>query len=439
MRRGIFRSSIMRRLVISSSLSQLNSVYGVEWNINDGATLLTRTGNLNLHKVDGGLPIQNKMKRCLLLDDGTVNYYLNPNNSLQKLDGSPSVLDGTDGQVMVEIPQHYRKFEYDGDIRRVLVSEFPFEGAQLIPLQYISAFEASVFRPQNKLSSVINNSVDYRGGNNTSAWDNEPNSLLGMPATNISRINFTAFATNRGAKWFQMLYQTYKTVVWLYMIEHAERNSQAAFNPTLTVGGYRQGGLGSGVTNINNTAWNTFNTSNPFIKCGDGELDNKTSSKAITHPVLGSTQIPQYRGIEHPFGHIWKWSEGINVRSIAGGNIEMYTADGYTFSSTGYTNYTFQGNTAITNNFIQNLINGGSSLDVELLPSVVGLGASSTTFWADQYLQSRPASGESLRAVVFGGYAYNGVDAGLLTSSVNFVPSRTSASVGGRLCFVPSA
>jgi hypothetical protein len=433
----------MRRLVISNSLPQivpqLNSVYGVQWNINDGATTLTRIGNMSLHNASTGLPVQNNMKRCLLLDNGTVNYYLNPNNSLQKLDGSPSVLDGTDGQVMVEIPQHYRKFEYDGDIQRVLISEFPFNSAQLIPLQYISAFEASLFRPQNKLSSVINSSTDYRGGNNNASFDTQTNSLLGMPATNISRIDFTAFAENRGAKWFQMLYQTYKTVVWLYMIEHAERNSQANFNPNLTLEGYRQGGLGIGVTDINFTTWNNFNGANPFIKCGDGELDNKTSSKAITHPVLGSTQIPQYRGIEHPFGHIWKWGEGINVRSIAGGNIEMYTADGYTFSSTDYNNYTFQGNTAITNDFIRNLINGESSLDVELLPSIVGSGASSTTFWADQYFQNRPASGESLRAVRFGGGADSGVGAGFLRSNVAGVPSFAITAVGGRLCFVPSA
>jgi hypothetical protein len=248
----------------------VDATYGVEWNVNEGTVFLTRIGEPLLHNAEFGLPIQNNMKRCLLLDDGSVNYYLDPTDSTKKLDGSPSILDGTDGQVMVEIPQHYRKFETVGDTQRVLISEYPFEGSHLVPLQYISAFEAALQRSTNKLSSVINFTTDYRGGNNTSAWDVDDRSLLGMPVTNLSRIGFTTAAQTRGLKWFQMLYETYKTVVWLYMIEYANRNSQAAFNPTLTSEGYRQGGLGEGVTNIVNATWNTFNGFNPFVNCGQG-------------------------------------------------------------------------------------------------------------------------------------------------------------------------
>jgi hypothetical protein len=425
--------------ILFNSYPYFPIVYGVEWDINNGTTLLTRTGNLDLHHADTGLPIQNKMRRCLLLDNGTVNYYLDPTDSTKKENGDPSVLDGTDGQVMVEIPQHYRKFEYVGDIQRVLISEFPFQGAKLIPLSYISAYEATVFRPENKLSSVINTSADYRGGNNNSALDAELSSLLGMPATNISRVNFTAFAENRGAKWFAQLYEVYKTVFYLYLIEHANRNSQAAFNATLTTEGYRQGGLGDGVTDINSTDWLNFNNRYPIVPCGSGTLDNFTSSTAFTHPVLGGTNIPQYRGIEHPFGHIWKWTEGVNIRSIADGNIELYTADGYTFSSTNYTGYTLQGNLALTNSWVRNLLVGEQSNEIELLPSVVGSGAGSTTFWSDFYNQSRPSSGESLRGLLLGGNAFAGSTAGLVLSFVNFVPSAANSSVGSRLCFVPSA
>ena len=48
------------------------------------------------------------MKACLLNDDGSVNYYLNPNDWSKKITGEASNLDGTDGQVMIEIPEHYR-------------------------------------------------------------------------------------------------------------------------------------------------------------------------------------------------------------------------------------------------------------------------------------------------------------------------------------------
>ena len=426
--------TLQKRLIASSSAP----VYGVEWDTTLATTALTRVGSSSAHNAISGLPVQSKMRRCLLLDDGTVNYYLNPNNSNQKADGSPANLTGVDGQVMVEIPQHYRKFEFSGNIQRVLISERPFAGAHLVPLQYISAFEAAVQRSTSKLSSVINTTTDYRGGNNTSAWDAAANSLLGKPATSLSRIQFTTFAANRGAKWFQMLYETYKTVVWLYMIEYAQRNSQTAFNSNLTIDGYRQGGLGSGVTNINSSTWSSFNSTNPFLNCGSGAMNNFNSSTSFTHPTLGATQIPVYRGIEHPFGHIWKWAEGINVRALVS-SIEMYTANGYTFSSTNYTGYTLQGNLAIASDYIRNLLTGSASGQIEIMPSTVGSGASATTFWSDQYFQSRPGSGESLRAVAFGGSAANGVSAGLLLSAVGGVPAGADASVGARLCFIPNA
>ena len=422
---------LQKRLIAATS----SPIYGVEWDTTLGTTALTRVGPASSHNAIFGLPVQNKMRRCLLLDNGTVNYYLDPNDSTKKLNGSPANLTGTDGQVMVEIPQHYRKFEFAGNIQRVLISERPFTGAHLVPLQYISAFEAALQRSTNKLSSVINTSTDYRGGNNTAAWDSAANSLLGKPATSISRINFTTFAANRGAKWFQMLYETYKTVVWLYMIEYAQRDSQTAFNASLTVEGYRQGGLGAGVTNVNSITWSTFNSQNPFLNCGAGAMNNFTSSTAINHPTLGATQIPVYRGIEHPFGHIWKWAEGINVRALVS-SIEMYTANAYTFSSTNYTGYTLQGNLAIANDYIRNLLTGTSSGQIEIMPTTVGSGASATTFWSDQYFQSRPGSGEILRAVYFGGFAAGGVPAGLLRSSVDFVPSNTLTRLGARLCYM---
>src|SRR5690606_17773872 len=122
-----------------------------------------------------------------LLDDGSVNYYLDQNDSTLKEDGTPALLDGTDGQVMVEIPEHYIKFETDGNIRRVMMSQYFLEGFNRVPKAYLSAYEATVYRPENKLSSVVNLTADYRGGNNNAAWDNEDRTLLGLPASLISR------------------------------------------------------------------------------------------------------------------------------------------------------------------------------------------------------------------------------------------------------------
>ena len=54
-----------------------NLYYGVQIDENIASPVLFRIGNLQLHRT---LPIQSKMRRCLLKDDGTVNYYLDTND-----------------------------------------------------------------------------------------------------------------------------------------------------------------------------------------------------------------------------------------------------------------------------------------------------------------------------------------------------------------------
>ena len=93
--------------------------YGVEWDEDDSSPTLTRLGSLagfaaSSSPGDVNLPIQAMMRRCLQNDDGTVNYYLDPTDSTLKEDGATaSVLDGTDGQVMVEIQKFAYRYAYD--------------------------------------------------------------------------------------------------------------------------------------------------------------------------------------------------------------------------------------------------------------------------------------------------------------------------------------
>lgn len=161
------------------------SWYGAEWDVTNASPSVIRAdaGITTLH---ASLPIHNKMKSCLLADNGTVNYYLKADDWSKKADGSASVLDGSDGQVMVEIPAHYRKFEEEGNMQRAKISQYALAGFEYVPKMYVSAYEASLDRTNLKLSSVINTTPQYRGGNNTSEWDAAANTLLGKPVTNIS-------------------------------------------------------------------------------------------------------------------------------------------------------------------------------------------------------------------------------------------------------------
>ena len=97
-------------------LTESQIAYGVAWN--ESTDAYTRLGRTAGHKVGatlpvGMLPVQEAMKRCLLSDAGTVNYFLDPNNSAYKVDGTTaSVLTGANGQVMVRIPKFWYRYNY---------------------------------------------------------------------------------------------------------------------------------------------------------------------------------------------------------------------------------------------------------------------------------------------------------------------------------------
>ena len=464
--------------------------YGVEWDVTVASPDLKRIGSYDLHRL---LPIQSKMKGCLLDDNGRVTEYLNPN------DWSANDLSGASGQVMVEIPQHYRKFNTLGNIRQCLLSEYPLNGYHLVKKQYISAFEASIQRSTGKLCSVKNTDVDYRGGYNQIAWDGTYRSQLGMPVTSINRTNLRIAARKRNnsttAEWNCMDYNMYKNVAWLFIVEYATLNSQKTFNAQKEANGFSQGGLGDGVTNINGTKWNDFNSYYPFIPCGyTASSGNNTAIKLFTMPFeydagkktpslenyqgifsldiqyyvnnytssgndlykcikdsLGNnitnteyftkitrttTNIPTYRGIENLFGHIWKITDGINIdikTDIDGGTSKVYVAnDPSIYNDNNYNGYELRGLESRVSGFTKEMIIGEFG---DIIPILCGTADSgSSSFWCDYHWSSLSSS--SLRMVLFGGSAAHGSFAGF-GSAASDVPSNSSAYIGSRLCFIP--
>ena len=328
------------------------------------------------------------------------------------------------------------------------ISELPLAGYHAVPRCYVSAYEATVQRSTSKLASVKNTSVDYRGGGNNSEWDGTYRSMLGMPATSISRTNFRKYARNRkttSTEWNCMTYDVQKTLYWLFVTEYATLNTQAAYNPVLTSEGLRQGGLGSGVTNLNSTLWSTFNGYNPVIPCGTTDsLGNNTGEVIYTMPSEYDSsntievQVPRYRGVENPFGHIWQWTDGINVRispTSANGGDDLskvfVCSDPSKFTDSSYTGYSHVGNEARADGYVKQVIFGEYG---EIMPSEIGGG--STTYLCDYHYTNIPTS-ETLRGVLFGGGAISGASAGFASADSYNVPSYTSAYFGSRLCFLP--
>lgn len=467
--------------------------YGIQWDSNVANSACTRIGNNLLHIA---LPIQSRMRRCLLKDDGTVNYYLSATDSTKQDNGAAAILDGSDGQVMVEIPAHYRKFEVDGNIYRALISEYSLPGYHLIPLSYRSAYEAAIDRTVSaspKLASVVNTTAAFRGGQNADIWDGTYKSLLGRPGTVASLTDFRTYARRRGTTaWNCDVYEVQKTCYWLFAIEYANLNCQLPYNAAADANGYKQGGLGDGVTNIDGTKWTNLNSYNPFVPCGaTNSLGNKSGYVTYTMPfeydangavnyfgeynaatayavgnyvssgtalyrcILASTgnavtnttyftavtrtttNVPSYRGLENPYGHVWSWTDGCKCRiqSVASGALSQFyvCTNPANFQDTDYTNYVLRGLLSRAEGYVKKMIVGEFG---EMMPLTVG--GSATTYMSDYFYTSLPASGVLQRGVLFGGNAYNGATAGVGCSDANSATSYSYAYIGSRLCFIPA-
>ena len=414
-------------------------MYGIQFDTAVSSPTCTRIGNTDLLK---SLPIHNRMKGCLLADDGSVTEYLNPKS------WEGQMRDGSRGQVMVELPMHYRKFETEGTIRRVKISEHPLPGYHIVPKQYVSAYEASLQRSTTKLCSVANMDADYRGGNNTSSYDGTYRSLLGRPATSISGTNFRNYARKRNTalkEWNCMTYDIQKELYWLFVVEYATLNSQAAYNAAKDSNGFAQGGLGDGVTTWDSTSWSNFNSYNPMIPCGHTDsLGNGTGVVAYdtlneAGEILKTFSVPRYRGVENPFGHIWQWTDGINVRispTVENGgdglSKVLVCSDPAKFNDSNYDGYTHIGNEARAGGYVKSVIFGEYG---EIMPDAIGGG--NTSYHCDYHYTNIPTT-ETLRGVSFGGCLANGALAGFACALSDYALSATHADIGSRLCFIPA-
>lgn len=407
--------------------------YGVEWDTASSSPDGVRVGNIQLHRE---LPIQSKMRRCLLDRDGGVKEYLD-----NELSWGGSYLDYA---VMTEIPEHWYKLYFNGTKFRMMLSEIPLPGYKHVDKFYISTYEARIYRTDNLLCSAAGasklsdpNSINFRGGDNTAEWDDTYRSLLGCPVTNLTRDQFRQAARKRGSGWEMYTYGAHKTLFWLFAVEYATLNSQKSFNAQKDANGFSQGGLGLGPTQM--TDWTNFNNANPLIPCGyTNEFGNSSGEKAYvvknssdgTHATLMANR---YRGIENPFGHIWKYTDGANIQVTTGDtglSILWTTDDPSNFSDTSYTGYDKKGNICRTNSYAKKMLLGE---DGDIVATEVG--GSSSTYWCDYYATNTSAN--RMQVIQVGGNADSETSAGLVYVSAGDPPSGAYRRVGSRLCFFP--
>lgn len=250
-----------------------------------------------------------------------------------------SVLNGYDGEVMVEVPEFWIR-SWDTDTQReVRVSPMKIDDSwEHQPRVLIAAYKDALLKTvpenmgylstleQNTLVSICNTNTYCRGGipsssSSTSAYDSyletdpfftELGKPVGGSYGQLVMDGDDSF--KKGGK-NVLTYAEYKNILyWLYVIEYANFDCMLPFTTELTSEGYRQGGLGEGVTTLKKYLSLAF-TPNGYTN----ELGNNTAIKEGYSPTYGQSQyIPRWHGIENPFG-----DGGIVVGGLEGTDINI--------------------------------------------------------------------------------------------------------------------
>lgn len=400
--------------------------YGVEWDTASSSPDGVRVGNMQLHRE---LPVQSGMIRCIIDNNGGIVRY-----------NDEAVDDILTQSAMVEIPEHWFKLYTNGTKFKAMFSAMPLPGYNHIDKFYISTMEARIYRNNSTLFSskgVNSTESSVRGGDNTADWDGTYRSLLGRPVTNLTRDQFRQAARKRGSGWEMYTYNAHKTLFWLFAVEYATLDSQKPFNAQKDANGFAQGGLGPGPAQI--TDWTNFNNANPLIPCGyTNEFGSGSGEKAyVVKNASGGTHATlmanRYRGIENPFGHIWKYTDGANIQVTtgdAGLSILWTTDDPSNFSDTSCTGYDKKGNICRTDGYAKKMLLGE---DGDIVATEVG--GSSSTYWCDYYYTYTSAN--RIQVLLIGGSADIGQNSGLAYINTHDASSAAAKYFGSRLCFSP--
>lgn len=406
--------------------------YGVKFDLaNSSSPDGVRTGNMEMHKT---LPIQSKMRGCTINNDDNTKRYLKADDWTKWEDGTVIAQDSSQisPEMMVEIPEHYRLLVATPDNTvEVRMSEYNLPGYTKVEKKYIGAYEGMTSETLPNLLRSINN-TKYK------------------PKVSTTRNQFQAFAreNSRTNNWNIYTYGAHRDLTWLFVVEYATLNSQKAFNANLTAEGYHQGGLGDGVTSGTVTVNGT--TTYSFVPCGTtNSLGNGTGIIEYTHTNTNAegtstgtktVNVPRYRGIENPFGHVWK--NVIDV-VVAGTDNSVYICKDYTKFGTfegddnptaeqliaaGYELQDFKEST-INGQCVKKLVNNNQA---DLFPAIVGNGANGTTYYCDYHWTNAVVTP---RILLIGGRSGNGSDAGLFSLHSGVGLGYSSATVGTRITF----
>lgn len=399
--------------------------YGVSWSETSSNPDCTRIGNMDMHR---SLPIQSMMKpfsfqtlswykeQYVPLQEDFVNSYYNHNTNIS----SEQVSNASN--TMIKIPEFWYTDDYVPSTKTHNLKLCPHAkpGWYHHKEAYVSAYE--VYKNDDRLISVKGQ----------------------LPTVNFNRTDGRTWARANGfdgeAKWNLYTYEEHRAICHLFLVEYATRNSQKAVNTQLTPEGFRQGGLGSGCTTgiatINGAqTWSFIPTgSSDSLGSGSGEVTvtiQQTDSSGSNTSTI-TRKCNRYRGIENPFGHIWKHTD--DIISIYEGGWRTYykSIKPDQFATNKNNSYKPLTSAAVVT---------GYKTEIRVTPTCdffaeACTNGSETTYWCDYNWDNTDTSEHCL---LISGCSDNGGKAGLFNLNSNNGVGPSDAFIGSRLTYLPWA
>lgn len=379
-------------------------------------------------------------------------------------------VDGTNGNVWVEIPQFWIKEEVDE--------------ANDTEYMYITPYETEGFRLPEKFIKLNGDrrAKAYIAAYESGKVNNVPVSISGIDPSvpQWSHNNFLTACANIGDGYCAMTMEDHELIKFLFCIEFATRNTQSimpgATGHTTTAVSISQATTNANYvlvpasttyfaagypiklhTTANSPAGDyhivsavetyseddtmkkitleenasvTTTTSTKIYICPfkTGFCDDVAASSGAYSANDGKWPI-KYRGIENPWGNIWTIMSGVLVNEYQLYYLKDASADPVNSSAASITStmtavsYTLPS----TTNYAKVMGYDSSAPTYRLTKTV---GASDSTYYCDYFYQ-----GAGVRCVLVGGYVGPGSAAGLFCFSVGSAPSGASWSVSSRLSY----
>ena len=402
--------------------------YGVQWSETSSNPDCTRIGNMEMHRT---LPIQSMMKPFDITNiEDTVSEIILPiDDQFQKTSYANatnvqwSIVSRDSDNIMIRIPEFWYTDDYVPGTKTHNLKLCPHAkpGWYHHKEAYVSAYE--VYKSGDKLVSVKGQ----------------------LPTVNFNRTNGRTWARANGfdgeAKWNLYTYEEHRAICHLFLVEYATRNSQKAVNTELTPEGFRQGGLGSGCTTgtatINGAkTWSFMPTgSSDSLGSGSGEVTvtiQQTDQSGSNTSTI-TRKCNRYRGIENPFGHVWKHTDDV---------ISVYS-NGYRtwYKSVKPDQFTTNKNASYKSLCASTMVSNGYKTEIKATPTcdffaMSVSGGSETTYWCDYNWDNTDASEHCL---LIGGRSDDGGAAGLFSLHSDIVVGHSNADIGSRLTYLPWA